>query len=309
MAQPQPSATGETYDSSGWSQDDPSKVPAGTPQPQGPSPLAPQSPMAPQDQSDIGRMEAAKIGAETPYRETLLGILDDPNVATAHLEKVKDAPKPEDYKKYSMEFASAMAVLGAVAGRWTRHAGNASLNAFTGALNGWHQGNLEAYEQASKQWEEGAKQTIDNNNVELEKYHEIMSNKQANIDQMMAAMQLAGAESQNKIIMDFAGQKNYTAVFNAVDKMQQANQRLSASVGQLTGVRAQQQEQVRGQIEYVNQHPDMLAQMKDSDYLKLKGAADTLGIPLAGKARRLIHRAFKRRLTRWANIAPIRRPC
>src|ERR1700733_1042323 len=175
----------------------------------GASALAPQSPLALGDQSDIGQMEAAKIGAETPYREKLLKILDSPQEATAHLDKVKDAPKPEDYKKYSMEFASAMAVLGAVGGRWTRHAGNAALNAFTGALNGWHQGNLEAYEQASKQWEADTKQTIENNNVELEKYHEIMSNKQANIDQMMAAMQLAGAESQNKIIMDFAASKNF----------------------------------------------------------------------------------------------------
>lgn len=281
MAQPQPSATGETYDSSGWSQDDPSTVPAGTPQPQGASPLAPQSPMSPGDQSDIGRMEAAKISAEQPYRDKLLKVLNDPNEATAHLDKVQDAPKPEDYKKYSLEFASAMAVMGAIGGRWTRHAGNAALNAFTGALTGWHQGNLEAYEQASKQWEENTKKTIENNNVELEKYHEIMSNKQANIDQMMAAMQLAGAESQNKIIMDFAGQKNYTAVFNAVDKMQQANQRLSSSLGTLTGVRQQQQQQVAGQVEYLNAHPDLIAQMKMPDYLKLKGAAEAMGLTLA----------------------------
>src|ERR1700677_3203253 len=188
--------TGEAQDSSGWSQDDPAASPGSTtqpasaPAPPAASPLAPQSPM---DQSQIGQMEAAKVGGEQPYREKVLKLLNDPAEATAHLDKVKDAPNPQDYKKYSMEFASAMAVIGAIAGRWTRHAGNASLNAFTGALNGWHQGNLEAYEQASKQWEAATKQTLENNNVEIEKYHEIMNNKSANIDQMMAAMQVAGA--------------------------------------------------------------------------------------------------------------------
>ena len=276
--------TGEPQDAAGFSTDgtDDPKAASGGPSTLpivagGSSPLAPQSPM---DQTQIGAMEGARVAGEQPYREKVLKLLDDPAAATAHLEKVKDAPNPQDYKKYSMEFASAMAVIGAIAGKWTRHAGNAALNSFTAALNGWHQGNLEAYEQASKQWEQSTKQTLANNDAELEKYHEIMNNKQANIDQMMAAMQVAGAESQNKIIMDLAASKNFTGVFNAVDKMQQANGRLQSSLGQLTGLRKDQQSGLAEKVQYLNDHPKEAAKLSPKDYLTLRGAASTIGLHL-----------------------------
>jgi hypothetical protein len=276
---PEPNvSTGETYSPSGWSQDDPSQAPPGSTTPgtrSGASPLAQQSPLSP-DQKVTADLGIAKASAEQPYQEKVLKMLNEPAAATAHLEKVKDEPKPQDYKKYSFEFASAMAVLGAISGRWTRHAGNASLNAFAAALNGWQKGNLEAYSQATQQWEEATKKTIENNRVELEKYKAIMADKQANIDQMMAAMQLAGAESQNKVIMDLAASKNFTGVFSAVDKMENQNGRLSKAVEQLTGLRNESSEMLAAKVNDVNNNPQIIATMKPSDFQNLRAAAEVM---------------------------------
>jgi hypothetical protein len=218
--------------------------------------LAPQSPLAMKREaatdkyvgqldelSEDQKKEFAAGEAETaPLRGKVLQMLQDPNVAKAHLEKVQDEPKPEDYRKNSLEFASAMAVMGALAGRFTRAGGTAALNAFSGALKGWNQGNQQAYEDAAKQWEAATKKTLDNNNIEIEKYKEIMADKKANIDQMMAAMNLVAAEHQNKIMFDATLEKNYTMAFGAVDKMYGAQEKLQGSYQKLLDIKNKQDE-------------------------------------------------------------------
>ena len=274
-------ATGEPQNTAGWSQDDPAAS-AGT------SPLA--LTLGKQTQQYGGKMDALTADmesqykqqqeAEAPYRDKLLKILESPNAAHAHLQQVKDAPKPEDYQKYSMEYASAMALIGAIGSRWTRNAGNASLNAFAGALKGWKEGNLQAYESAAKEWEHNTKKTLENNQIEMQKYKEIMDDKKLNIDQMMAAMNLVSSQFQNKIMFDATVAKNYTMAFGAVDKMDAIQARLQTATDKLNDVRNNQKEQVKSQVEYLNAHPEQIAHMNMKDYLKLKGAADTLGYPL-----------------------------
>lgn len=185
---------------------------------------------------------AAKDQAESPFRQKIMQMLQSPEQAQAHLQKVKEEPKPEDYQKNAKAFVGAMAVLGAIAGRGTRNAGNAALNAFTGAITGWKEGNAQNYENATKQWEEETKKTLENNKTELEQYKEIMQSKKANIDQMMAAMELAGAQYQNKIIMDAAAAKNYTLAFSAVDKMENAYQKTQTAFDKQKELKAKQDE-------------------------------------------------------------------
>jgi hypothetical protein len=238
------------------------------------SPLKPQSALAQPDQADIGRMESGIATAQKPYLDKLKSVLDSPQAAHAQLEKIKKEPNPEDYHKYSMEFASAAAVLGAIAGKFTRAGGTAALNAFTGAMKGWQSGNLQAYEEASKQWEQESKRTIQNNNVELEKYHEILNDKKANIEQMMAGLSIASTEYQNKVVFDLAKSGNFNGVAQAVDKMGMANQRLQGAVGQLTGLREDQIEDAKSKVDYFIKNPDQLGQLPMKDYLAVRSIAD-----------------------------------
>jgi hypothetical protein len=276
--------TGEPQSASGWSQDDPANAAPGA------AALAQPSPLAAAASKYTTRLDALaedeqkefKAGqdAQAPYRDKLLKMLDSPQAANAHLEKVKEQPKPEDYQKYSMEFASAFAVMGALAGKFTRAGGTAALNAFSGALKGWQQGNLQAYESAAKEWEQSAKKTLENNNIELEKYKEIMADKKANIDQMMAAMNIVAAEHQNKILFDATLEKNYTMAFSAVDKMTNAQAKAQGAVDKLTGLRGDQAAVIKSKVDTLNAHPEMLSQMTSQQYLQLKGAAEALGLKL-----------------------------
>ena len=240
-----------------------------------PSPLANQSALGPDQQVTVD-MWLAKNKAEEPKRQEILKLLNEPATAKPYLEKVKEEPNPQDYQKYASEFAGAMAVLGAVAGRWTRNAGNASLNAFAGALKGWQQGNLQAYTDATKQWEQATKKTIENNKAELERYHEIINDKNANIDQMMAALHLAGTEAQNSVIVGFAKQGNYTAAFQAIDAMERQQGKVKSSLEQYTGIKNKSDEMLAAEVNDVNNNPDSASHMSVKDFQSLKAASEVM---------------------------------
>ena len=245
--------------------------------------LKPQSPLATPDETEIGKHEVGIAQAQNPYYQKLHDVLNSPPAAKAQLEKVKDAPNPQDYHKYSMEFASAMAVMGAIAGKFTRAGGTAALSAYGAALKGWQAGNVQAYEEASKQWEQNTKKTIENNNVELQKYQEILNDKKANIEQMMAGLTIASSEYQNKVIFDMAKDGNFNAVAQAVDKMGQANQRLQSSFGQLNSVREDQKAEVKAKVDELNSNPELsqqLYQSKPMEWLKIEAAAGPMGLKL-----------------------------
>src|ERR1700722_8596892 len=101
------SSTGEPQNASGWSVDDPADAApgnAGNAGNAGASALSPQSALASATNKYTGQLDAlaqdeqkefaAGEAAQDPYRKKIIGMLDSPNVAQAHLEKVKDAPKP-----------------------------------------------------------------------------------------------------------------------------------------------------------------------------------------------------------------------
>ena len=143
-----------------------------------------------------------------------------------------------------------------------RAGGTASLNAFSGALKGWQAGNLQAYEEASKQWEQATKKTLENNNIELEKYHEILNDRKLNIDEAMQMMTIAGSEFQNSVITDMAKTGNFNGVAQAVDKMAMANQRLQGAFGQLSDVRNNQSAQVSAKVNELNNNPALAQRIK-----------------------------------------------
>jgi hypothetical protein len=148
-------------------------------------------------------------------------------------QKVEPPPDPASYRKDAQSFASAMAVLGAVAGRFTRHAGNASLNAFAAAIKGWQTGNLQAYEQETKKWQEATEQTVKNNQMVLEKYKQVLENRKLNIDEQMANIQLIASQYHDKMTFDAAAAKNYTLVAQIYEKNQQYTDKVQTAAQKL----------------------------------------------------------------------------
>ena len=139
--------------------------------------LRQKSALAQKDDATTGQTRVyGRAGRNSTYLKGAESAIESPRPPLPTYEKIKNEPNPEDYHKYSVEFASASALLGAIAGKWTRAGRHPHRsNAFAGAMKGY---NLiewyEAYEEASKQWEQASEKTIDNNNIELAKYKAIL---------------------------------------------------------------------------------------------------------------------------------------
>src|SRR5882724_7846662 len=148
-------------------------------------------------------------------------------------QKLGPAPDAKDYQQNAMAFASAMAVLGAVASKFTRVSGTASLSAFAGALKGWQTGNLQAYEDAAKKWEQDTKATLENNRQIMDKYKLALEDRKMNIDEQMSQIQLVSAQYHDQIMYDAAAAKNYTLVAQIYEKNQEYTQKATVAAAKL----------------------------------------------------------------------------
>lgn len=191
--------------------------------------LAPQSPMAPPG-----------MPPEPPKPPPAQSVNYPPMPQTPQQQKEPPPPDAKEYQKYSMEFAGAMAVLGAVAGRFTRAPGGAALSAFGAALKGWKEGNLQAYEQASQKWEQETKRTIDNNKTVMEKYKLELQNRALNIDEQMSRIQLISAQYHDQMMYDASASKNYTLVAKIFEKNQEQTQKATDAAAKLQEKRDEQ---------------------------------------------------------------------
>lgn len=196
-----------------------------------------QPPAAPLAQPSPLAMGAPPAPTPPPPKQTINA---PPMPQMGEQQRSQPAPDAKDYQKGAMEFASAMAVLGAVAGRFTRAPGGAALAAFAGALKGWQSGNLEAYETAAKKWEQDTKTTVENNRQVLEKYKLALENRKSNIDEQMANIQLISAQYHDQIMYDAATSKNYTMVAQIYEKNHEFTQKVSDSAAKLQEKRDEQ---------------------------------------------------------------------
>lgn len=192
--------------------------------------LAPQSPL-----SALGPPPAPTAG-QPPK-----GSVNYPPMPVQPQEKpLGPAPDAREYQKGAKEFLAAMAVLGAVSSAFTRRAGNASLNAFTGALQGWQTGNMEMYENAAKKWEQDTKATLETNRQIMEKYKMALADRKMNIDEQMSQIQLISAQYHDQIMYDAAQAKNYTMVAQIYEKNAQFTEKATEAAAKLQETRRKQ---------------------------------------------------------------------
>ena len=288
--------TGEPQSPSGWSQDDPASAAATAPR-NGAAALAPQSPFAQgavpkayQDESAAYARKAeadkaaweAREAAWTPIKDKLQRELLAGNPPPPDQQQLPSPPSvdPKRYQQNALAFVGAMAAFGALMGKFSRNAGNASLNAFAGAVNGWKQGNLQTYEQQSKEWEQKTKQMLANNKIVLDKYKAILENKNLNIEQQMMAAKLVAAEYQDKIGYDALEANNYTMFAQLYDKQTAAQDKAVNSYLKLSGDKFHETEQNQAKARQLEtpegqawmQALDPANRMKLEGFLKVYGS-------------------------------------
>lgn len=227
--------------------------------PQAPPPSAPAGPppamqkyaqqMEGVQQADAAALEQRNAAMLKPM-SALSSINAQPMPQPGPQQKLGPAPDAKEFQKDAMAFASAMAVLGAVAGRFTRAPGGAALSAFAGALKGWQTGNLQAYETAAKKWEQDTKATLDNNRMVMEKYKTALENRKMNIDEQMSQIELISSQYHDQIMYDAAAAKNYTMVARIYEKNFEYTQKASDAAAKLQERRTEQTQQQQERAPY-----------------------------------------------------------
>lgn len=270
----------------------------------GQSPLAPQSPFAqsavPQQYHDesaayVRKAEADKAAYEArekswqPIREKLQRELLAGTPPPPEQQRLPAPPSmdPQRYQQNALAFVGAMAAFGALVGKFSRNAGYASLSAFGGAVKGFQTGNLEAYEQKSKEWQQTTEQMLANNKMVLDKYKAVLENKSLNIEQQMMAAKLIAAEYQDKIAFDALDAGNYTMFAQLHDKQTAAQDKAVESFLKLSGDKFHETEQNQAKARQL-ETPEGQAWMQGIDpanRMKLEGFLKVYGSgapPLSG---------------------------
>lgn len=113
--------------------------------------------------------------------------------APPQLEKAPAPPKQE-LGKGMMEFMQVAALLGAIAGGRGRGNSTAAMNAFAGAMNGFHNGQKEQFETNLEEWKARSQQVATDNQAKLDQYNLIWKNKQLSMDQKMGMFRIASQQ-------------------------------------------------------------------------------------------------------------------
>jgi hypothetical protein len=260
------------------------------PAPAGASPLAQPSPLA-----ELGAPPQPTPPPQLPK------VNYPPMPQQPQFQQNKDPPPDaKDYQKGAMDFAGAMAVLGAVAGRFTRAPGGAGLAAFGAALKGWQTGNLQAYENAAKEWEQHTKQALDNNKMLMEKYKLALEDRKMNIDEQMSKIQEIATQYHHQMMYDAAAAKNYTMVAQIYEKNVQYTEKAKEAAAKLQEKResdtakAEQSgaywmsPQGTYRLEQPSRDPSIPYQqngpLTDAEKLKVKGLIELYGQKQVGKS-------------------------
>lgn len=192
----------------------------------------------------IRRQEAAELG---PARQRVLaGMRDYTRTADTELQKLragtKDVPayQPTDIRQSSWDWMAMSATFGAIAGAFSRYHTTTALNAFSGAMQGWYQGNIVKFNQEYQTWKANADAARINNDKAQREYEMVLANKRLNLDQQMAEVEMIGAKYQDQLAMSLAQQKNITQLAQLMDhreatqaKMGEAQAKIEATIAKM----------------------------------------------------------------------------
>jgi hypothetical protein len=180
--------------------------------------------LAAQEQDILGRRSAAmdKAYGDVSAASDKLTKTGDQALATLK-SKSKDVGsyQPPDLRDASWQWMSLAATFGTIAGAFSRYHVTTALNAFSGAMQGYAQGNIYRLNEDFKTWKANADAALSNNDKALREYEATMSNAKLNLDQKMSEVQMISSKYQDELMASAAAQKNFTTVAQIMMKKEQ----------------------------------------------------------------------------------------
>jgi hypothetical protein len=163
------------------------------------------------------------------------------------LERNKPPPKA-DFSASSMAYMQVAALMGALAGGFSRKGTTTALTAFSGMMKGLHEGNVESFNQMHQEWKEAEQNVNDVNQAKLDEYNAVWKDQQTNIAQKMEMMKLVATKYDDQITYNTAKMHDFTklAEFQQTERDHHEDRVEKSKVVEL------QTEKLKKQIEQMN---------------------------------------------------------
>src|ERR1700746_2478577 len=129
-----------------------------------------------------------------------------------HLERQQPPPNPEVGKNAMMWIAAATA-LGGLAGALTRRSSVNALTAFSGALDGFKQGDMDRAKMAYQQWDRESETVQRNNEAQWREYESILKRKDMDQRQMSDLIGITAQKWENQFVAQVADHAANTGNF------------------------------------------------------------------------------------------------
>lgn len=164
--------------------------------------------------------------------------------------KMQEPPKtPARQDQHDDEtWLMASALLGSLAGAFTRRHQTNALAAFSGAMEGYNEGSRQKFDQNMKIWEAENKRTQEANKTAMDHYQSILENRKLTNDQMSVELQMAAARYDDKAMAAAARTKNATVIAQLYDKQAEAAGRMKTASDSLSQRYADMQRRERLEI-------------------------------------------------------------
>ena len=188
--------------------------------------------------SEQERIVGEKSQALRPVRDRMMDLATRPLPEQPKPKEAPPAPKGNDpHDDETWLFAAGL--LGAFAGALTRNHATNALAAFSGAIQGYHEGSKAKFDQNMKIWEAENKKVLETNRASQDRYRNILQDRKLSMDQMSVALQVAGAEFDDKGMVAAAKSKNALVIANYHDQNAKAMEQVQATYERISNQREQ----------------------------------------------------------------------
>lgn len=223
-------------------------------------------------QTDLDAEQKDMQPAIDKYKETS----SQPMPAIPDPKKAAAAPDAQQFQKDSQGMVGAIAALSALVGSRGRGRGTAALKAFAGGLTGIQKGDQQAFEDSYKTWKGNTDAMMEDNKLEMDKYKEIMENRQLTADEAFNQIKMVGYEHQNKLMMDSKDFEQQAAIYESAMK---------ASIGAqvyIDKLDAKAKEQIAQQEKNQAEQDKRYEEWKNRPSSKKDAESWNEGLPIAG---------------------------
>jgi hypothetical protein len=223
------------------SQYDPAQTVAGTAG-ASPAPAAPQK--DPRDDPRLIKLQEEGINLRQDAVENakrMVSSMEQDRQNRPPPPQLQSVPKAPEAKlgEGAREWMMVASLLGALAGTRARGSTTAALNAFSGAIQGFHDGKLEQFKTQSQEWKQASDQVISDNQEKLQQYRALLEDNKMNLDQKMEEYKIVAGIYGDQISYNLADQRNYTLLGQNYQKDVQNTLRIAQATENLNKTRQQ----------------------------------------------------------------------